>query len=237
MYYGAAQTVTTGEIHAIRYIKQRLSGTGRPVIFDIGANRGDYVAALNEVFGSESEIHAFEPLASTFHQLVERFGSGDNISCQNFGFGDNECEVPLHYDKAGSTIASIYPQRDDHPWRTDSTQYVKIRTLDNFIEEQRMEKIAFIKLDIEGHEFQALLGASNSITRNSIQFIQFEFGPRHIDSRTFFRDFFYLLSPRYNIFRVVADGLFPILSYSEFCEQFCAPINYLAELRTSGGNA
>jgi len=85
-------------------------------------------------------------------------------------------------------------------------------------------------LDVEGHEYAVLQGAKELIERNKIQFIQFEFGGCNIDSRVFFQDFFYFLSPKYKIFRVLKDGLYPINEYSENLEVFSVT-NYFAQLR------
>jgi hypothetical protein len=52
----------------------------------------------------------------------------------------------------------------------------------------------------------------------------------NLDSRTFFRDFFYFLNEKYKIFRILKDGLYPINRYKETCELFMAT-NFLAEHR------
>lgn len=61
-----------------------------------------------------------------------------------------------------------------------------------------------------------------------IQFIQFEFGGTNVESRTYFRDFWYLLSPDYILHRIVGNGLCRIDAYSEFLEIFVTA-NFLAE--------
>jgi hypothetical protein len=74
-------------------------------------------------------------------------------------------------------------------------------------------------MDIEGHELFALKGASEAL-RTKIHLIQFEFGGANIDSRTYFIDFWRLLSPNFEIFRLTANGLISIKSYSEIYEIF-----------------
>ena len=84
-----------------------------------------------------------------------------------------------------------------------------------------------LKLDVEGHELKVLNGAHSLINSNSIDFIQFEFGGCNIDSRTYFQDFFYLLNPYYEIYRLVKDGIVLIEHYEERHEVFVTT-NYLA---------
>lgn len=83
-----------------------------------------------------------------------------------------------------------------------------------------------MKLDVEGHELAVLKGGKQMLDDGKIHVIQFEFGGCNIDSRTYFQDFFYLLSPGFRIYRIVKDGLFPIEEYSEDLEVF-KTTNYL----------
>jgi hypothetical protein len=68
------------------------------------------------------------------------------------------------------------------------------------------------------------------LAEGRISSIQWEFGGTNIDSRTFFRDFFYLLNDQYRIFRVVKDGIHPVVRYREALEIFDT-VNYFAERR------
>ena len=61
----------------------------------------------------------------------------------------------------------------------------------------------------------------------AIDYIQFEFGGCNIDSRTYFQDFFYALDPKYQLHRMVRNGLVPIKRYRETQEIFMTT-NFLA---------
>jgi hypothetical protein len=88
-----------------------------------------------------------------------------------------------------------------------------------------------LKLDIEGHELNAIKGAKQMIADKKVDFIQFEFGGCNIDSRTYFQDFYYLLKDKYRIYRILRDGIFEIEQYKETSEIFIT-VNYLAERLT-----
>ena len=76
-------------------------------------------------------------------------------------------------------------------------------------------------------KLKALNGAAQMINSKQIDVIQFEFGGCNIDSRTYFKDFFYLLKDNYQIFRILKNGLFEMPTYKETYEIFIT-INYLA---------
>lgn len=130
-----------------------------------------------------------------------------------------------------SGLASVYKRKLDHlGYYLNKLEKVKMSTIDIYCKENNIDRIHFLKFDIEGHELNALNGANKMLKDKKIDIIQFEFGGCNIDSRTFFRDFFYLLKDNYTIYRILKDGLFEISKYKEQYEIFDT-INYLAILK------
>jgi hypothetical protein len=104
----------------------------------------------------------------------------------------------------------------------NKSEKVEINTIDNYCSENAINHIHLLKLDIEGHELDALDGARKMFDKNSIDIVTFEFGGCNIDTRTFFQDFWYFFSGiNMKIFRITPSGYFyPIESYKEIYEQF-----------------
>lgn len=233
MNYDSPHYFENGEIGAMNYVSERLKSLKNIdlVIFDVGANVGDYARDLYLKFGSSAHIFCFEPSSGSFKELQKITKQYSNISAYPFGFGDTEGIFTFFYEKPASTIASLYELPADHPWKGTQTEQVEIKTLSNFCRNENIERISFLKVDVEGHDLQVLLGASEMLKAGKIDFIQFEFGFRQLDSRTFFRDFFKLLNENYKIYRILKDGLFPINDYHEGLEIFVGVSNFLAENR------
>ena len=141
---------------------------------------------------------------------------------------DSENSQLLYTNKDGSGLASVYKRKLDHfGISMDKSEEIKLSTLDIYCKMNDIDRINFLKIDIEGHELNALYGAIELIKNKKIDYIQFEFGGTNIDSKTYFRDFYYLLNDNYKIYRILKDGLFEIATYKETYEIFSA-INYLA---------
>ncbi len=66
---------------------------------------------------------------------------------------------------------------------------VKLSTLDSYCKNKNITQIDFLKMDIEGNEYKALLGACEMIENGAINSIQIEFGGCNVDSRTYFKDY------------------------------------------------
>lgn len=226
---GGSNTDSSGEKNALFYIKDKLKKLDQLVIFDVGANVGLYTILLNEVFGEDSNIFSFEPSKKTFDKLTKNTRDIKNTNLYNFGFGNLNTFSTLYYNQEESGLASVYERRLDHfNIKMDLKEEIEIKTIDSFCEENNIVHINFLKLDIEGHELSALSGVKKMLNSHKIDFIQFEFGGCNIDSRTYFQDFYYLLSKDFYIYRIVKDGLHKIDNYKEMYEAF-STTNYLVE--------
>lgn len=227
MNIGSGASSESGELQAIKYISSKL--LENLTIFDVGANIGNYTLLLKKEFKDKAIIYSFEPSRITFDRLLLNVKDCNNIVSYNFGFGNKNEEVILYTNSDASELASVYKRKLDHfKIFMDKTETICIKTIDSFCNDNNIKHIDFLKLDVEGNEINVLNGAKQML--NEINFIQFEFGGCNIDSRTFFQDFYYFLNDKYQIYRIIKDGLYPINQYKEMYEAFVTT-NYLAEKR------
>lgn len=218
----------SGEMFVLQYIKNKLSNVSRIIVFDVGANVGNYSKAVSSIFSKNTMIHAFEPSLNTFEILVKNTNGLDSILTRNFGMSDKSEEVTLYKNNDQSGLSSVYKRRLNHfNISMDQTEMIRLRTIDEYCQEHEILRINLLKIDIEGNELRALNGARHMIESENIDFVQFEFGGCNIDSRTYFQDFYYFLYEKYRIYRIVKDGIIEIKQYNEFQEIFIT-INYLA---------
>jgi len=223
----------SGEIALMKLLARKYTGKRTYIIFDVGANQGDYCTELiKNILIEDLQIWCFEPSADTFKKLQLNLSAKTNIFLNNIGFSNQNQQVPLYANEPGALTASLFPleRAFGATGKLSDFEMVTIKKIDDFLVEKDIPYIDLLKLDIEGNELNALYGAGNAIKAGKIKAIQFEFGTCNIDSRTFFRDFWNLLSPQYRIYRLLKDGLYHITQYSEYDEVF-ATINYYAELK------
>ncbi|MDJ1502647.1 FkbM family methyltransferase [Xanthocytophaga agilis] len=199
----------------------------KPLIFDIGANEGQYAQSLIQNFGEKMELKSFEPLPETFQKLSRRLSSYPYISLYPFGLGDSPEVLTFFTSSQDSTLNSLYSKRDDIVNRYDGQTQIEIKCLNEFCSSEAISHIHLMKIDVEGNELAVLKGGKELLASQQIDFIQFEFGSRNIDSRTYFEDFFNLLNDNYTLFRIMRDGLYPMSTYNYDYEIFAIG-NYLA---------
>ncbi len=214
-----------------------------PVAFDVGANVGDY-ATLVERYVPDASIYAFEPARVTYKELIRHVAEAEasNIKPYNIGFSDSERAVDLFsYTVEGQKVSLLSSIDCRLPTqvvdvRTDASEKIEVQTIDRFCITEAIDRIDFLKLDVEGHELSVLRGANRLLSAGLISLIQFEFGPANIYSRTFFYDFWSLLSDGYDLYRIVPNGIVPIPNYGEHLEIFLTT-NYLAVKRHIHGRS
>lgn len=211
--YGNDNENVNGEAWFVRDLARTLPP--HPIIFDVGANVGVYTQILIKEI-DDPTIHCFEPSQSAFALLEQRFGETPAVHLHNLGLGAEEATAALYADTPGSGMGSLYRRRLDHLGISLSPlEQARITRLDTFCAEQGIGRIDLLKIDVEGHELSVLQGAGEMLDPERTRAIQFEFGGTAIDSRIYLQDFFYLLTPRYTIHRLLPDGLWPIRQYGE----------------------
>lgn len=208
----------TGESH---FLKSTLPLISKPVVFDVGANEGEYSAEVLK-YAANAEIYAFEPHPITFNKLTANLASTP-VHLTNAGLGREEGTLQLfdYADNDGSSHASVYQEiiKSIHKG-TPVCHEIQIVTLDGFVDSLGLPKIDLLKIDVEGHELAVLQGAERTIRAGRIAIIQFEFNETNVISRTFFKDFWDFL-PEYNFYRLLPNGEIIMQEYTPaFCEIF-----------------
>ena len=203
------------------FLKKYVSKIKNGVIFDVGANVGDYSKLLREL-NKEVEIYSFEPHPITFKKLLENT-KRLNIKTYNLGVGSKDGILRLYdyADSDGSSHASLYREVIEEIHKGKVIEHeVKIIDLDKFVVEHGIDRVNLLKIDTERNELNILKGFEKFISQNKVNMIHFEFNEMNTISRVFFKDFWQFL-PNYNFYRMLKDGLMPIKNYNPvFCEIF-----------------
>lgn len=214
---------SSGEIFVLKYVYK--TQREEAIIFDIGANTGDYTLAVLKEFKNNVKVFCFEPSQVAFNQLKEIIRD-KNVNLINCAIGNYEGKGNLYTDCLGGWGSSLYKRSRFHEnLKVNFTEEIRVQRLDNFLKEFNISHITLLKIDAEGAEYEII----NSIKHlfDKIDFIQFEINNSAIDAHIFFKDFYYLLSDNYRIYRILRKGLYEINKYSEVYEVFNTA-NYLA---------
>lgn len=205
------------------------AGDHKFVAFDIGANVGEYTASIFDIAesmgGHRSDVHCFEPSPATFSKLqsaMAKYQSEGKVFCINAGLSDLNGTRDLYIKEEGSGINSFYNRRLEGLGISYSgCETVKVITVDNYCRENDISHIDFMKVDVEGHELAVMRGATEMLKKQSIDYIQFEYGGCWIDSRVLFLDMYdFLTSFGYIIGKIMPKGIEFYDKYDQRLETF-----------------
>jgi FkbM family methyltransferase len=158
-----AQTKEIGQHILSQFFK---NGT---VFFDCGANVGFISLELAQIAKQRKlenvSIYSFEPNLPIFNALSKNVslnnGFDSIIHPMNIGLG-NEKKIHTFYYNTWSSGASNGFESNEHTVQTT----IQINTLDNFMEEMKLDRLDVMKIDIEGFEPFLFLGGEKTISRH-----------------------------------------------------------------------
>jgi len=130
-------------------------------ILDVGANIG----CTSLLFGDlGQQVVAFEPLPRTFELLEKNItrSTKNNIRALPFALGDEDGEVEMYFLDENRSMAFILDRtsRDDRP-----SAVIQVKRLDNLFPEIALDRLDFMKIDVEGYELRVLKGAEKIISK------------------------------------------------------------------------
>jgi FkbM family methyltransferase len=160
-----------------KYIKPGMT------IFDIGANIGMYSLPLSFLVKHNGKVHAFEAESKNYERLRINIALNNftNIKLNHNAVFSESVEVTLNVfpDSVNSWHSLGSPELPDpfNPGKLISPkekQVVQGVSIDDYVSNCKIEKIHFMKIDVEGAEFDVLKGASSSLEKGLIDVIMFE---------------------------------------------------------------
>ncbi len=122
------------------------------IVIDAGAYTGNTVSYFEQCVGATGKVYAFEPMQETFATLQENMGHIPHVHLVQAGVSNTDGHV--YIAEQNSPGASLTTQGDVR---------VATRSIDSFVQEQGLDRLDFLKMDIEGSEMDALKGAQNTI--------------------------------------------------------------------------
>ena len=148
------------EIYRMEHVSPAIGDT----VLDIGAYRGDTAAFFRKYVGERGRVYAFEPDEINHRYLVENISANklDNVFPVPKALLDKNTNCNLiSTPESGSFLFVIKDALD-----TNSYSEIEATTVDDFVADQKINRIDFIKSDIEGCEQEMLQGARATIQRH-----------------------------------------------------------------------
>ena len=149
--------------------------------FDVGANIGKYSVLLSRICGQSGRVWAFEPVPDTYWRLRETLALNrcDNVTtvqaamCHKSGKIDINLFAPEYcgWNSIGLPEMITPTGKRVSP---DKSVEVPSLTIDEFCDSNGIDKIDFLKVDVEGFEAHVFQGAARMLREHRVGCVCFE---------------------------------------------------------------
>ena len=133
-------------------------------VLDIGSNVGEVLMNISKIVGNKGMVHGFEPDFENYKRLSKNLSLNEfeNIKVNNIGLsyenGFGTSEINNIRNKGMNSISQVMEDdKNEHSF--------EILTLDNYINKTNISSLDFIKIDVEGYEFNVLKGAESALKK------------------------------------------------------------------------
>lgn len=123
------------------------------IVLDCGAFTGNTSLYFAQRVGPAGKVFAFEPIPSIFEELEKNTAGMSNIKAIKAAVAGHSGVIDFEERGAGSYQSEF------------GSLAVKAVSIDDFCHSTRLNRVDFIKMDIEGSEEAALRGATKTIKR------------------------------------------------------------------------
>ena len=142
------------------------------VCLDIGANIGVYSMVLAELSGSSQNIHSFEPVRHIRNKLIAnaKLNGFKSLHINDFALGAEPGKIDMYQVKEGVFRAGTSTFVENENFQTLDKEHfdvipVDIKQLDHYVSEQDLTQVDFLKIDVEGFEWNVLQGGQETLKK------------------------------------------------------------------------
>jgi FkbM family methyltransferase len=189
-------------------VLRRWQSDRKMVVFDIGANVGEWTSAMLQQAGNSTDlqIHAFEPCSGTYNILVNcvaALSGATRVTTVPKACSSSPGTAKLHVVAVGAGSNSLIC-----PDHEPNSEEVRVTSIDEYCQEAAVEHVTLVKVDAEGLDLEVIRGAAEMLRHERIDVLQFEYNQRWIYGHAFLRDAFgFLLPMGYVIGKVTPSGI------------------------------
>jgi len=153
------------------------------VVIDVGANIGDYTLLACKKVGTSGKVLSFEPLSETFLTLERNLQLNQITNCVYFqkAIGEKLCMANLYKNNLSGMMGHLDPSLNGKSLiKNDETEVV---TIDDVLISEHIDTVNMIKIDVEGFEYEVILGCLQSFKENKIKKIMCEVHYKYLESK------------------------------------------------------
>lgn len=160
-------------------------------VVDVGANVGQFGLDIRR-HGYKGELVSFEPVAESFDALLRTIKNRQPWKAFRLGLGSRESELTMNVSGNDGLSSSLLDMKSLHisnfpESKVISHQTVQISSLDIQLNKLGIDpRSLLLKIDVQGYEAEVLKGASESLTKIPLCYLEVSLQPLYVGEITLF---------------------------------------------------
>ncbi len=161
--HGIKKVLGTYERDQVEFLHNKISGGD--VCLDVGAHVGYITLAMRNFCGENGAVYAFEPIVENCECIKKsvKKNAYKNVEVYSVALGDKPQQAEAHIFADSGMINLKDSGFVNYENGISGTFYIE--TFDNFAFKNNINKLDFIKIDVEGYESKVLEGSKISVKK------------------------------------------------------------------------
>lgn len=161
------------DLHVYRFWQRQLRQGA--VFLDVGANIGLYGVPAGAVIGPRGAVVCFEANPRTFRYLTRNLARNRraNVTAENLAVGAESGEIRIATGARNAGEVHVATE-------VEAGEVVPMVSLDGYCADRGIDRVDYIKIDVEGFEAAVLSGARRVLADNPDILVQTEYEPAHL---------------------------------------------------------
>lgn len=192
-----------------------------PVVFDVGANKGEWSDIFFKEYGTNFDLHLFEPNKKLLSYCEVKYEYKNNVKYNGVALADKKGTAQFYYfENYNNELSSLHKQ---DWWEKElplKQREVETTTVNDYCIENGIPYIDFVKIDAEGGDYDILVGCVVMMAHSKIRFIQIEYGGHYKVANKKFLDVIKIASVLdYKVYSFTGDN-YNEVRHEDFIEDY-----------------
>lgn len=161
----------------------------RPIIYDIGSNKGGFSDVMLEEFQDNALLFLYEPTEKLLSFTEVKYEYRDNVFFSNKALSSKKGNKDFFYfDNLNNELSSFHHGGNDWSHLPVKQKKVDVTTVYDEFTASKHSHIDYLKIDCEGHDVDVIEGAFPLIKDGLIKIIQIEYSEHYKRSKRTFQE-------------------------------------------------